>query len=103
MIRPTSAQPTPAPHLKYRPDIDGLRVFAVLAVVIFHVFPAWLKGGFIGRFYITENPELSYPIEACYSWPFKLKVRDCSADRSKVLQRQGDYLEAFAALKNVTF
>ncbi|MDP9529928.1 acyltransferase family protein [Pseudomonas protegens] len=32
----------------YRPDIDGLRVVAVLSVVAFHAFPAWMKGGFIG-------------------------------------------------------
>lgn len=35
-------------HPKYRPDIDGLRAVAVLSVVAFHAFPAWLKGGFIG-------------------------------------------------------
>ena len=35
-------------HPKYRPDIDGLRAIAVLAVVIFHAFPNFLKGGFIG-------------------------------------------------------
>lgn len=33
---------------KYRPDIDGLRAIAVLAVVGFHAFPNWIKGGFIG-------------------------------------------------------
>jgi peptidoglycan/LPS O-acetylase OafA/YrhL len=41
----------PTPHLshpKYRPDIDGLRAVAVLSVVAFHAFPAWVKGGFIG-------------------------------------------------------
>ena len=32
----------------YRPDIDGLRAVAVLAVVAFHAFPSWLRGGFIG-------------------------------------------------------
>lgn len=35
-------------HPEYRPDIDGLRAVAVLAVVIFHAFPSSLKGGFIG-------------------------------------------------------
>jgi peptidoglycan/LPS O-acetylase OafA/YrhL len=35
-------------HPKYRPDIDGLRALAVLAVVAFHGFPNWMKGGFIG-------------------------------------------------------
>lgn len=42
---------TLTPHLshpKYRPDIDGLRAVAVLSVVAFHAFPAWMKGGFIG-------------------------------------------------------
>lgn len=32
----------------YRPDIDGLRAFAILAVVLFHAFPEKITGGFIG-------------------------------------------------------
>jgi peptidoglycan/LPS O-acetylase OafA/YrhL len=32
----------------YRADIDGLRAVAVVSVVIFHAFPAWLPGGFVG-------------------------------------------------------
>jgi len=34
--------------IRYRPDIDGLRAFAVLAVVVYHALPAVLPGGFIG-------------------------------------------------------
>jgi peptidoglycan/LPS O-acetylase OafA/YrhL len=36
------------PYLKYRADIDGLRALAVILVMSFHAFPAWLKSGFIG-------------------------------------------------------
>jgi peptidoglycan/LPS O-acetylase OafA/YrhL len=33
---------------RHRPDIDGLRAVAVLAVLVFHAFPALLPGGFAG-------------------------------------------------------
>ena len=36
---------TPA---SYRPDIDGLRAFAVTAVVAFHASPHVVPGGFVG-------------------------------------------------------
>lgn len=32
----------------YRRDIDGLRAIAVIAVVIFHAFPNYFHGGFVG-------------------------------------------------------
>ena len=33
---------------EYRPDIDGLRAFAVICVIIFHTNNDWLSGGFVG-------------------------------------------------------
>ena len=37
-----------APLTAWRPDIDGVRALAVVAVVVFHCFQDWLPGGFIG-------------------------------------------------------
>ncbi len=34
--------------ITYRPDIDGLRALAILLVIVFHAFPSFLTGGFIG-------------------------------------------------------
>ena len=41
-------QPTHLNNLKYRPDIDGLRAIAILAVIVFHAFPKKIPGGFVG-------------------------------------------------------
>lgn len=32
----------------YRKDIDGLRAILVISVILFHMFPEHVKGGFIG-------------------------------------------------------
>lgn len=37
-----------AEGIRYRPEIDGLRAFAVVAVVLFHMAPRLLPGGFLG-------------------------------------------------------
>ncbi len=36
------------PHPTYRPDIDGMRGLAVLAVVAFHAWPRIARGGYVG-------------------------------------------------------
>ncbi len=36
------------PPTDYRPDIDGLRAIAILSVVLFHAFPTFTRGGFVG-------------------------------------------------------
>jgi peptidoglycan/LPS O-acetylase OafA/YrhL len=41
-------RPKTASQIDYRPDIDGLRAIAVMAVIGFHAFPAWFRGGFVG-------------------------------------------------------
>jgi peptidoglycan/LPS O-acetylase OafA/YrhL len=41
----TSARISPT---DYRPDIDGLRAIAILSVVLFHAFPTFTRGGFVG-------------------------------------------------------
>lgn len=39
---------TPRNTIRYEPAIDGLRAIAVLAVLVFHIDPRWLPGGFVG-------------------------------------------------------
>ncbi|MEM7663914.1 MAG: acyltransferase family protein [Pseudomonadota bacterium] len=34
--------------IRYRADIDGLRALAVCSVILFHIDPSWLPGGFTG-------------------------------------------------------
>ena len=43
-------KPFLSPHAtdNYRPDIDGLRAFAVLSVVLYHAFPQVVRGGYVG-------------------------------------------------------
>ena len=46
--RADPADPAPAKGRGFRPDIQGLRALAVLLVVIYHLFPSKLSGGYVG-------------------------------------------------------
>jgi peptidoglycan/LPS O-acetylase OafA/YrhL len=46
--RASSQHRAGAPELAYRPDVDGLRAIAVLAVVAFHASPRLVPSGFVG-------------------------------------------------------
>src|SRR5438067_2434994 len=46
---PESAPPPKAErHLKFRPDIEGLRAIAIVLVVLYHAGWRWASGGFLG-------------------------------------------------------
>jgi peptidoglycan/LPS O-acetylase OafA/YrhL len=38
----------PPPHTGYRPFLDGLRAFAVVGVLVYHLDRTWLPGGYLG-------------------------------------------------------
>ena len=60
----------------YRPDIDGLRALAVLAVVAFHAFPEYVTGGFVGVdvfFVISGFLITGIILDECRSGTFSLR------------------------------
>ena len=57
----------------YRADVDGLRAFAVISVILFHFDSSWLPGGFVGVDVRPQpeslcsrlEPSLARPLATC--------------------------------------
>lgn len=70
--------------MTYRRDIDGLRALAVMAVVLFHIDPAWVPGGFVGVdiFFVISGYLITSIIsgrirsgEFAFGWFFLRRIR----------------------------
>ena len=63
--------------LQYRPDIDGLRAISVLGVLIFHLFPGVLPGGFLGVdvFFVISGCLISQILWSSI-WREEFRLRD---------------------------
>lgn len=62
--------------LTYRPEIDGLRAFAVIAVLIYHLNHDWLPGGYLGVdifFVISGFLITSLIVKDCAAGDFSFK------------------------------
>ncbi|WP_137925108.1 acyltransferase family protein [Cupriavidus sp. 2SB] len=63
-------------HLKYRPEIDGLRAIAVVSVILFHAGFKWIGGGFSGVdiFFVISGYLVTYMmVEARANGTFSIR------------------------------
>ena len=52
-------------------------------------------------FYVTENPELGISPMSCIVRPFRKNPRNCSIDKTIVLDRQAEYLDIVSKIRGV--
>lgn len=93
----TGTQPVTKDKLILHDNRIEVGVFADAAQRTFDFLNAYGKS----VYYVTENPELAYAATACIKRPFKMTTKDCALSKVDVMARQGKYLSAFHALRNV--
>jgi len=73
----------------YRADIDGLRAFAVLPVILFHVNSSWIPGGFVGVdiFFVISGLYDNTPIVRALNEKLKYRMSGIYFPR----REQGEY------------
>lgn len=73
--------------MKFRPDVQGLRAVAVLAVVLFHAFPPLAPGGFLGVdvFFVVSGFLISRIIRDSHASPQGFSISGFYAKRLKRL------------------
>jgi len=71
--------------INYRQDIDGLRAIAVMSVIVFHINPAWLPGGFLGVdiFFVISGFLITLLLLKEMATNHKLRIVDFYARRLK--------------------
>jgi peptidoglycan/LPS O-acetylase OafA/YrhL len=60
-LAPATTLPRRSAQDRFRPDVEGLRAVAVVAVVLFHAGVGWMSGGFVGVdvFYVISGVSLA--------------------------------------------
>ena len=84
---PAPGTARPAPGQGFRPDIQGLRAVAVAMVVIYHLFPSALPGGFAGVdvFFVISGYLITGHLWRGYATTGKVALADFWGRRAKRL------------------
>ncbi|HZZ97315.1 MAG TPA: acyltransferase family protein [Jatrophihabitantaceae bacterium] len=71
----------------FRPDIQGMRALAVLLVVIYHLYPSWLPGGFVGVdvFFVISGYLITAHLAAGYARTGRIRLLEFWGRRARRL------------------
>jgi peptidoglycan/LPS O-acetylase OafA/YrhL len=76
-----------APGRDFRPDIQGMRALAVLLVVIYHLYPSRLPGGYVGVdvFFVISGYLITGHLAAGYARTGRVRLLDFWGRRARRL------------------